>query len=286
MLLAAGLGSSLPSDHGNSQPAAIVNGETIPVDLVLEMAHGCLEGPGPLSVEYKRQAWKTLLDGAIDNLLMQQFLTKNGITIDPNALKKQMSELGTQWEGIPQLSATFLQWEIYAKKQLSDSLLKSYYRDNKVVFDKTMVRASHICLYLSQNSSPRDRKAASVKLEAIRRKILGGKIEFAQAAEKYSECPSKNQAGDVGFFRRKGDVYEPFAEAAFALKVGDVSDMVATEAGLHLIRVTERRGQTSDFEEAKEDVRAYCAQELYEEILREQRKTARIKIFPAPPFFR
>src|SRR5439155_5908089 len=119
-----------------------------------------------------------------------------------------------------------------------------YYDANKVFFDKVFVRASHILLKIAPNAAPAERQAATAKLQAIRQQILAGKLDFAKAAQQYSDCPSKTNGGDIGPFPYKFAVLEPFARAAFAMKVNDVSDVVATDFGLHLIKVTNRDNGT------------------------------------------
>jgi peptidyl-prolyl cis-trans isomerase C len=74
-------------------------------------------------------------------------------------------------------------------------------------------------------------------------------------------------------------VEEPFARAAFALKVGEISDVVQTEYGMHLIKVTDRKpGQPSDYAKIKDEVLEFCAGEMRMALVAQQRKTARIEI--------
>jgi parvulin-like peptidyl-prolyl isomerase len=113
----------------------------------------------------------------------------------------------------------------------------------------------------------------------LRQDILTGKVDFAEAAKKYSQCTSAPNGGDIGYFQRKFIVDEAFAKTAFGLKVGDVSDVVQTEYGMHLIKVTDRKpGQPSEFESIKELVRETCVNEMRMALLEEQRRTAHIEI--------
>ena len=101
-----------------------------------------------------------------------------------------------------------------------------------------------------------------------------------EAAKKYSECPvSKVKGGDIGPFPYKFAVVEPFAKAAFSMKVGEISDVVATEFGYHIIKVAERSpGEASDFEKIKTEVKAIYAQEIYQSIITEQKRVAKIEM--------
>jgi len=71
------------------------------------------------------------------------------------------------------------------------------------------------------------------------KKINAGK-DFAQLAKKYSECPSGNNGGDLGFFSR-GKMVPEFENAAFTMEIGQVSTPVKTQFGYHLIKVTAKR---------------------------------------------
>lgn len=65
-------------------------------------------------------------------------------------------------------------------------------------------------------------------------KIKSGEVTLAQLAQKYSDCSSAKRGGDLGLFSR-GTMQKPFEDAAFDLKVGELSGIVETESGLHLI---------------------------------------------------
>src|SRR5262249_58132443 len=139
-----------------------------------------------------------------------------------------------------------------------------YYNDFKDFFDGVTVKASHIVLRVPPTAPAPDVQAARQKLTDLRTQITGGKLDFGEAAKKNSQCPSAPGGGDIGYFPRKWVVDEPFAKAAFALKVGDISDVVQTDYGLHLVKVTDRKpGQPSDYEKIKDKGR-----EIYVEKMR------------------
>jgi peptidyl-prolyl cis-trans isomerase C len=172
-----------------------------------------------------------------------------------------------------------LQWAAYTKARVTESDLERCYVENRDFFDDTKVRASHIVLRLPAGTNASERQAAREKLLTIRKEITAGKLDFAAAAVKYSQCPTAPKGGDLGLIPRKFVADEPFAKAAFALPVGQVSDVVQTEIGLHLIKVTERQpGPPSDFRKVKEEVRALCVEELRQALLADLRKSAKIQI--------
>jgi parvulin-like peptidyl-prolyl isomerase len=134
-------------------------------------------------------------------------------------------------------------------------------------------------LRVPANASDAERQAVRHKLLELRQKIVSNQLDFAEAARKHSECPSAPQGGDLGRFERKFDVDEAFARAAFALKVGEVSDVVPTDFGLHLIKVTERTpAKPSDFVKVKEQVTEMYDLELRMAIITQQRQKAKIEV--------
>lgn len=107
----------------------------------------------------------------------------------------------------------------------NESEAKSLYQAQP---EATSVRAAHILV-------PTYDEAVNVKQQ-----IESGKITFAQAAEKYSKCPSGRNGGDLGYFT-KGQMVPEFDKAAFTLPVDKVSDPVKTQFGYHLIEVLDRK---------------------------------------------
>ncbi len=90
-------------------------------------------------------------------------------------------------------------------------------------------------------------------MDEIAQKYKDGE-KFEDLAKQYSEGPSAERGGDLGFFRR-GAMVQPFEEAAFSLKPGEVSDAVRTQFGLHLIKVEEtKKASVTDFEEVKSQI--------------------------------
>src|SRR5207244_7978836 len=177
--------------------------------------------------------------------------------------------------------AARVQWKHYLGARFPEAETKSYYEANKVLFDKVFVRASHILVKVGPTAPAADKQNARARLETLRQEILAGKLDFGEAAKKYSDCPSKEKGGDIGQFPYKFVVVEPIAKAAFSMKKGDVSDIVVTDFGLHLIKVTDRaQSESTTFEGVKDSVREVIAQDmdLYQNILAEQRKGAKIEV--------
>ncbi|XP_042495402.1 peptidyl-prolyl cis-trans isomerase Pin1 [Macadamia integrifolia] len=81
------------------------------------------------------------------------------------------------------------------------------------------------------------RDSAVSQLKALREEIVTGKAKFDDIASRYSDCSSAKRGGDLGPFG-KGQMQKPFEEATYALKVGEISDIVDTDSGAHIIMRT------------------------------------------------
>ncbi|OIW09645.1 hypothetical protein TanjilG_28244 [Lupinus angustifolius] len=81
------------------------------------------------------------------------------------------------------------------------------------------------------------RENAVSQLKALQDDIVSGKVKFEDVAARYSDCSSAKRGGDLGPFGR-GQMQKPFEEAAFGLKVGEISDIVDTDSGVHIIKRT------------------------------------------------
>ncbi|KAK7376073.1 hypothetical protein VNO78_34925 [Psophocarpus tetragonolobus] len=81
------------------------------------------------------------------------------------------------------------------------------------------------------------RESAVSQLKALRDDIVSGKASFEDIASRFSDCSSAKRAGDLGPFGR-GQMQKPFEDATYGLKVGEVSDIVDTDSGVHLIKRT------------------------------------------------
>jgi peptidyl-prolyl cis-trans isomerase C len=277
--------------------AATVNGEVITlaeVDAVLKM-----RGPtaAPTTELQRKQMQFEALGMLIDDLVLRQFLRQHAPKVEPAEVSKKLAELEQGLRNEKKTLADFyresgqteaevrahvlsmLQWVAFVKDKASEADLKRYYDENKEFFDEVTVRASHIVIRMPETAAPAERKATEDKLRALRQEIVAGKLDFAEAAKKNSQCPSAPEGGDIGYFPRKFIVEEPFARAAFTLKVNEISDVVQTDYGLHLIKVTDRKsGKPSDFAQIKEMVRNTYLEEMRMALLAQQRKAAQIKI--------
>jgi peptidyl-prolyl cis-trans isomerase C len=277
--------------------AATVNGETITLaqlEAVLK-----LSGPEPLPATEarRRQRQREALNRMIEVLLMHQFLEKNTPAVPPADVNKRLAELevgltaqkktldeycrdtNQTLDQLKSAVADSIRWDRYARSKLDDATVEQYYKDYRDFFEDNQVRVSHIVLRVPASANQAERAQARKTLTDLRAQLLAKKIDFAEAARKYSQDPRAALGGDLDFIRRKWMFDEAFSRAAFSLPVGEVSDVVQTEYGLHLITVTQRkRGHLFDFAKNKEKVRELCTEDQREQLIAQQRKTGQIKI--------
>jgi len=156
--------------------------------------------------------------------------------------------------------------------KISDQDVRAYYDSNIKEFKADQVKASHILVNTEEEAG------------TVLEKVEKGE-DFNKLAEEYSVDPSaKTNKGDLGYFGY-GEMAQPFEEAAFALDVGEVSDIVKTQFGYHIIKVTDKQiVDPTPFEEVKEGIEdrlLYDAREKkFNEIIRELREQAEIETYP------
>ena len=199
-----------------------------------------------------------------------------------------------------------MKWEKFVTQQATEEALKKLFESSPDVFDGTLVRARPVLL--TPGTDPAKQQEAATTLRGIkqvceqegkkaadalppntdalaREKARSQKVEelFSEYAKKYSTCPSKREGGDLNLFPRAGAMVEPFAKVAFELKPFQMSDVVATEFGYHLILVTDRKpGTPKKFEDpsVKEDVKVLFAMRLREAVIAQMKPRAQITITP------
>ena len=169
-----------------------------------------------------------------------------------------------------------------SKTVVTDAEIRSFYDKNPDKFTREeSVKASHILIGVDSAASADDKKKAREKADKLKKELAGG-ADFATLAKGNSTCPSSQQGGDLGSFG-KGQMVPAFEKAAFALKPGEVSDVVETQFGYHIIKLTEKTpATTTDFKDVKAKIGEYLkgqkVNEAIQKYLEETRKTAKIEI--------
>ncbi len=242
---------------------------------------------------------KQILDGLITQKLIMQFIRDNKIGPSKADIDTELNKVREDIKSNPGLAGQTLEQvleshgssiddlknditialslEKYLGKDLDDQKIKAYYEQNKAGYEEEekQIKASHILVDTRQMQTEEEKAQAMEKIKKAKAEVDAGK-DFAEIAGQYSDCPSKSEGGDLGFFKRKGQMVEPFAAAAFELKVGQVSDPVTTNFGYHIIKVTEIK--EVNFDQIKSKVKQDILSEKAQNLIVELRQKAKIDI--------
>jgi peptidyl-prolyl cis-trans isomerase SurA len=254
----------------------------------VELAHILVQVPEQASADKIKeskqradQAWSQLHDGA-------QFAQ---VAAGFSDAKDGLQGGGLGWRAIDRLPTIFQEalrnmkpGEVSAVLRSPNAfhiikLLGKRDKDTPIVITQTHVR--HILIKTSDLTSESEAKA---RLSEIKRRIDGG-ADFAEQAKLYSEDGSAAQGGDLGWMS-PGALVPEFEKAMNALKPGQISGLVQTEFGWHLIQVIERRNADVSIEQKRQQanmaIRSFKADEAYQEWLRQLRDRAFVEYRNAP----
>ena len=153
------------------------------------------------------------------------------------------------------LVQTFVTTQIEPQVSVTAEDVAAFYDANPEMFARPdMVRARHILVRLTQTSTTADKKEARARATAAHQRVVAGE-DFATVASEVSEGTEASNGGDMGFFAR--DAMMPaLTDVAFALEVGQISDIIETQFGFHILKVEEKRAASKmPYEEAKAPVK-------------------------------
>lgn len=291
-----GVFGQTPGLAGN-KPAASVNGEVITM-AELEAALK-QDGPMPMALpeSVRKQQQQVALSALIDKELLRQFLKQSTPPIDAKELDARLGDLAAglklqnktladfcreRNQNLNQLKADLaaaLQWNAYAGSRINEQQVEQYYRENKDMFDKVLVHAAEIMLHVPAQAGQTAREEAKVRLAKLREEIVTNKKDFALAAKEFSQGPTRDQGGDLDWFPHiKGVLPEPLLQTAFSLPPGQISDVLESELGIHVLKVIERKpGEPSEYTKIKEQVRQLCIEEMQQVVLQQLRQNAKIE---------
>lgn len=267
----------VPEDNGI---AATVNGKDITevdVDAKINafMQRAAAQIPPNMIEQYRKQIRTQVVDSMIVEKLLEEQVKKVGINITEEDVNNKLNEviaaqpggmtiesfkamLAAQGQSFDvvrgQIKKTLGYEKLLGPVEVNNAEAKAYYDENKEDFNTPeQVQASHILIKVAPTATPEEKTAAKAKIDGLLKQVKAGG-DFAALARENSDCPSKAKGGDLGFFERSSMVKE-FADAAFAMKVGQVSNVVETQFGYHIIKVTDRKeGGLTPFDKAKADI--------------------------------
>lgn len=235
----------------------------------------------PLTAEQKKQ----VEDYLIDQIASAEMLYQSGMKLEikdldkkvtekiaqakarypsPEEFDKALKEQNLDEKSIREYTQkeivvnNLIEKEIAPKATVSEDEAKKFYTENMDKYFKKpeQVKASHILIGVDAKATDEEKRKAREKAEGILKEIKAGK-DFAELAKASSTCPSKDQGGDLGSFG-KGQMVKPFEDAAFALKQGEISGIVETQYGYHIIKLTEKKAaENTSFDEVKQKITEY-----------------------------
>jgi peptidyl-prolyl cis-trans isomerase C len=226
---------------------------------------------------YKSRIRGQVLEGMIMEKLLDEQAAKAGITVTESDVNDKIAEL-TAKQGITAANlGSILQMQGISMEQFRSQMKKTityeklmetaaggtdvndadalaYYEENKADFNTPeQVQASHILIKVEPSATEEEKAAAKEKAEKLLEQVKGG-ADFAELAKENSDCPSKSKGGDLGYFG-KGQMVKEFEDAAFGMQPGDVSDVVETQFGYHIIKLTDhKKAGLTPFADVKEDI--------------------------------
>jgi len=167
---------------------------------------------------------------------------------------------------------------------VSEDDLRTYYKENQDrLAGKEERRASHILINAPKDEPAAEREKARQKAEELLAQVRKDPSSFAELARKYSQDPgSAPQGGDLGFFARDAMV-KPFADAVFAMKKGDISDVVETDFGYHIIKLTDvKTPKVPSFDEVRPKLEAELRQQQAQRKFAEVAETFSSLVYEQP----
>jgi parvulin-like peptidyl-prolyl isomerase len=241
-----------------------------------------------------------VVDQLTKKVLLKQFVDKKDISISNEEVNAELEKIKFFLQNNPSnkdkpleeilkiqgSSLSELQEEIsralalskYLETAVTDADKKSYFDANMDAFNGARVKASHVLIDTRNMKTDAEKEEAKKKIGIVKMEIDKG-ADFAEMAKKYSNCPSAEKGGDLGFFQRKGSIVEDFAKVAFAMQVGEISEPVKTQFGYHIIKVTEKEeGKEVSYQDVSDMVDFVYMQIKTEDILKDLYDKAEIEI--------
>jgi len=249
---------------------------------------------------------RNLLDSIINTELLYQESENRKVVVDDKEVIAQFSQIRSQFQTEEEFNKSLskelyttdelkmeirkgkminslLKANVFDKIKVSEEDAKKYYDENSNMFNRPeTIKARHILIRLDETADSETVAKAEEQMKEIVKKQKEG-VNFEELAKQYSEGPSAVQGGDLGYFPR-GAMFEEFDEAVFSLKPGEVSGVVRTMVGLHLIKAEDmREAGILKFAEVKDKVigrlKMLEKRKIIEGYISELREKAEIKTF-------
>lgn len=212
--------------------------------------------------------WKMKEQEAITDILVNK--TRNLVI---NQVKITRVELNNYYK--KEYESAHLRQILIAPKQFVPfEEVEKYYKEN--VQDEFMkpgkIRARHILIAVPEGATPEQDAAARTKVEDVLKQLNAG-TDFATLASQHSNCSSRERGGDLGYFG-EGDMVPEFEKAAYKLEKGDISSIVKTKFGYHIIKLEDKlKDEPRDLKDVEDKIRKYLVdKEIEKKAHREAKK--------------
>jgi peptidyl-prolyl cis-trans isomerase C len=280
---------------------ARVNGETIE-RAAFERALRNLEANARRKVPASERdaIYRSMLDEMVALKLLEQEATKRGLSVSAAELDAKVKEARQRFDSeqaftkaLASRGMTLVQLKNDAKQQLlvdrllraevepkvnvTDAEVKEFYDKNPERFKRPeSVRASHILIRVDANADAAAKQAARARADELLKQLRAGG-DFAALAKQHSQDGSAANGGDLGVFGR-GQMVKPFDDAVFALKPGEMSGVVESPFGFHIIKSVERQpASTVPLAEVSDKVGAFLKQNKFQALSVELARALRAK---------
>ena len=287
---------SAEKKHQNEEVIATVNGKKITQEDIANRL-GTFRNADTETLNTIKQE---ILDQLITDVLLEEFIDKQGLVVASEEIEREVNQVRSNITGNQKDSGQSLEKVLaaigsnmgefkssikhslalgkYFNNKIDERTLEKYFDGNKSLFNGESVKVCHILIDTRDMKTQEELSHTLEQIKSIKREIDSG-AAFDEMAKKYSNCPSAQNGGDLGFIQRKGNLAKSFLDTAFSLRTGQVSDPVQTEFGYHLIKVTEKKeGANIKFGDVKEKVRAAVLDEETIKLLSQLHKAAQIVI--------
>jgi peptidyl-prolyl cis-trans isomerase C len=180
----------------------------------------------------------------------------------------------------------FIRTNIAPRVSVTDEDVGRYYEANRErMMAPEQVHARHILARLDMAADEQTRAAARERIDKLLAEARG-EADFATLAKQHSEGPSAARGGDLGFFSRE-QMVKPFADSAFAMQPGQISDVVQTRFGYHIIKLEDRRAPRElALAEVSEQIRrgltAEQVQQAVQDLVVTLRTASEVEVFATP----
>jgi peptidyl-prolyl cis-trans isomerase C len=261
-----------------------------------------------LREDYRQELTSQALGSLLASELIYQKATAAGTAVTDAEVKTEFEKLqktfsndaemnlaladrGTDRAGVAKelqkslVVAKYIQDTITKKVAVTPPEVQEYYNAHTEDFrHPDVVRSSHILLVLPENPMPEQEKAAKQRAESLLARVKKGE-DFAKLAREYSQDSSASQGGDIGYVP-KGQLAAEYESVAFTLPVGSVSDVVRTQFGYHIIKVTDRkRAGVSTLDEIRSDLTEFLKGQKVDaevdKLVKQLREQAKIEVLIA-----